>query len=162
MPKGRKRKPPALHALTGRGPGKDAAGRPVNVGPSSGIGLDPDCPPDLFANDPIAVGEWHRALTILNRIPGWIEDSDYPAVFAHCMAFRQYYIVNKQLLKSRTAGDPDAIKRDTATLVSAQKALFQTMACLGFTPVDRQKIVTGGVKVASVVDDFKKKFMEKK
>ncbi len=158
---GKKRKPAAIHAITGRKPGHDSAGRPINTNfPTSGIGLDSNSPPTLIADNEIAVAEWNRVLKILDKIPGWVEESDMSAVLAYCVAFVNFYNVSQKVMRTRKGADSDELKRDTVSLNTANRTLFQAMSALGFTPADRAKIVIDGTKAKNAVDDFKNKFMK--
>lgn len=57
-------KPAALKILTGRGDGKDSAGRPVNTGPVF-VRVPPEPPEDLTGE---ALDEWNRVVPGLARL----------------------------------------------------------------------------------------------
>ena len=57
-------KPAALKLLNGRGPGKDSAGRPVNIGPAFARSA-PD-PPSWLSRE--ARAEWRRVVPELERL----------------------------------------------------------------------------------------------
>lgn len=156
---GAKRKPAAIHNITGRKPGQTASGRAVNLNfPQSGIPIDPDIIPELIKNDRIASQEWCRIVRILNKIPGWVEDSDMTVVLAYVSAFSHWHRISEEAVNIRAKGDVDEIRKITASMSTATRTLMQIMSSLGFTPADRARIVVEGTKAKNAVDDFKKKY----
>lgn len=82
---GRRPKPPALKLLTGRGPGKDSAGRPIELPPPFTRGA-PVCPDWLgeYARE-----VWAAHLPVLVRLR-LTKPEDVAALAAYCEAVEQF------------------------------------------------------------------------
>ena len=132
------KKPAALKLLNGRGPGKDSAGRELNMGPT--FVRDAPDPPDWLGGE--ARGEWERVVPELNRL-NLLSRVTRSSLVSYCQTWEAfveavftirregYYIDAKQGM----------LRHPAVTLQLAASAELRRWAIeYGLTPASEQKI----------------------
>jgi P27 family predicted phage terminase small subunit len=134
-------KPAALKLLNGRGPGKDSAGRPVNVGP--GYVRDAPEPPGWLG--PLALEEWRRVVPELSRLR-MLARVSRSSLVAYCETWELYERATRQLHDEGLTIEAKQ-GRLSNPLVGIQRAtgaeLRKWASEYGLTPVSEQKVKAG-------------------
>jgi len=134
-------KPAHLKLLTGRGEGRDAAGRPVNVGPAFKR-LPPEPPDDLIGE---ALDEWNRVVPGLARLE-LLKPEDRALLVTYCEAWAVFCeatdVIRREGLfidakQGRIPHPAVGIQRNTAKELRALAAHF------GLSPSTEQALSRG-------------------
>lgn len=135
-------KPAHLKLLTGRGDGKDAAGRPVNTGP----GFRREVPEPPVWLDGEALAEWHRVVPELARLE-LLKPEDTAALVVYCEAWAEFVDATAVIAREGMFIEAkQGMLRHPAVAIrgEAAKRLVQVGQMFGLTPVAEQKLHRGG------------------
>lgn len=147
MPAGRRPKPAALKLLNGRGPGKDSAGREINMGPGY-VRTAPDAPDFL---DDESRAEWDRVVPELQRL-GLLTRVARASLVAYCENWSIYVAATREVHEFGLTREKTIERRggDVVTEYVANPAVaIQRQAGMelrrwaieyGLTPASEQKV----------------------
>lgn len=143
-------KPAALKLLNGRGPGKDAAGRPVNEGPQ--FVRDAPDPPDFLGAE--ASAEWERVVPELDRLK-MLSKVTRASLSAYCEAWEVFVAATTVLhAEGLTIVANRGLIAHPMVLIQRQAGaeLRRWATEYGLTPASEQKVRAG--ESESSADDF--------
>lgn len=135
---GRRPQPAALKLLNGRAPGKDSAGRPVNLGPAF-VRRAPDPPTWL---SPEAKAEWRRVVPELERLR-LLSGVSRAGLAAYCETWATFAAATRLVqVEGLTTATPRGPRPHPALAIAraAGAELRRWQVEYGMTPASEQRV----------------------